>query len=154
MTLHTELISQIVAAIGYVNHKLENSWTRSENINEYQYRLWYRVSGYIRMDMFSIIVFDEGTGGESAEFMNSLPAILDTDQPSAWKTAVLAKKASLLAGNPDIKRINVSGINETELYAFATVYKLVSGNINRINYFLWDVSGVLNSAEYTGAMGF
>jgi hypothetical protein len=104
------------------------------------------------MDMFSIIVFDEGTGSEAAEFMNNTPAMLDVYQPSAWMTALVAKKASLLAGDATIKRINLSGIDEAELYAFATVYKLVSGKINRINYFLWDVAGVLNFAEYTGTM--
>jgi len=152
MTLHTELISRIVAATGYVNHKLENSWTRSETIKEYQYRYWYRISGYIRMDMFSVIVFNEGTQDESAEFMNQLPAILDVYQQSAWMTAILTKKAALLAGDANIKRINISGVDEIELYAFATVYKLVSGKINRVNYFLWDVGGALNSVEYTGSM--
>lgn len=155
MTLHTDLLAQIQAATGFVALKLENSWVRTETIKEYQYRYWYRIGGYVRMDMFSMIVFSEGTVDESAEFMGGIPAILDqTETPSAWKTALLAKKASLLAGDATIKRINLSGINELELYAFATVYKLVTGKMTRVNYFLWDVAGTLNFAEYTGTMGF
>lgn len=154
MSLHTDLLTQIQAATGFVALKAENSWVRTETIKEYQYRYWYRVGGFVRMDMFNVIVFSEGTADESAEFMGGLPAILDQGTTSAWKMALLAKKASLLAGDATIKRINLSGINEVELYGFATVYKLVTGKINRVNYFLWDVAGTPNFAEYTGQMGF
>ena len=92
MSNEQELISQVQAASGYVSITLLKTETVGDATRK-QYSIIYRVGGYPRVDTVNILIFAD----QSAEWMNSPPNILDVPVVSAWKTAILAKKANLLA---------------------------------------------------------
>jgi len=121
----------------------------------FHFWLWYRSEGVVRKAGVGIVVFNARLENETAEWYESVPAILvDPPEPSAFVQQITSAAAAYQTANNDVKSIRWDAIHEntTRPCAIATLYiQNAGGAIEAARKFVWRKDdGQLGLLDFVG----
>ena len=102
------------------------------------YNLYYKESAndLMRCAAISIYVTAPGEAGETAEFLNNIPAIIAPAPVLSDFREAVEDLVSTMAAKPYVKTASLSGIDETAKTATIDVKKFSAGKISQVTYFV------------------